>query len=60
MPSDNVANQSRSMKARFRTIPTLNDLQQLGPISLGLDVLLVDSNKDKNLVKLQIWPVYRD
>lgn len=44
---------SRSMKARFRTIPTLNDLQLLGPISLGLDVLLVDTNKDKNLVKLQ-------
>jgi hypothetical protein len=41
------------MKARFRTIPTLNDLQLLGPISLGLDVLLVDTNKDKNLVKLQ-------
>lgn len=45
--------QSRSMKARFRTIPTLNDLQQLGPMSLGLDVLLVDTNRDKTLVKLQ-------
>lgn len=41
------------MKARFRTIPTLNDLQQLGPMSLGLDVLLVDTNKDKTLGKLQ-------
>jgi len=45
--------QSRSMKARFRTIPTLNDLHLLGPMSLGLDVLLVDTNKDKTLVKLQ-------
>lgn len=41
------------MKARYRTIPTLSDLQQLGPMSLGLDVLLVDTNLDKTLVKLQ-------
>lgn len=44
---------SRSMRARYRTIPTLSDLQQLGPMSLGLDVLLVDTNLDKTLVKLQ-------
>ncbi|XP_073393320.1 probable serine/threonine-protein kinase SIS8 isoform X2 [Physcomitrium patens] len=44
---------SRSLRARFRTIPTLKDLQLLGPVSLGLDVLLVDTSKDKNLVKLQ-------
>ncbi|XP_024380362.1 probable serine/threonine-protein kinase SIS8 isoform X2 [Physcomitrium patens] len=44
---------SRSLRARFRNIPTLNDLQLLGPMSLGLDVLLVDTRKDKNLVKLQ-------
>lgn len=41
------------MRNRFRTIPTLNDLHQLGPESVGLDVLLVDTNKDKTLVKLQ-------
>lgn len=41
------------MRARYRTIPTLSDLHQLGPMSLGLDVLLVDTNLDKTLVKLQ-------
>jgi len=44
---------SRSMRNRFRTIPTLNEIHQLGKESTGLDVLLVDTNKDKTLVKLQ-------
>lgn len=41
------------MRNRFRTIPTLNEIHQLGTESTGLDVLLVDTNKDKTLVKLQ-------
>lgn len=45
--------QSRSMKARFPTIPTLSDLQQLGPEAASLDVLLVDTTKDKTIVALQ-------
>lgn len=41
------------MRNRFRTIPTLNEIHQLGMEFTGLDVLLVDTNKDKTLVKLQ-------
>lgn len=44
--------QNQSMKVRYRTIPTLNDLQQMGTMFRGLDVLLVDTNKDTNLLKL--------
>ncbi|XP_024387109.1 probable serine/threonine-protein kinase SIS8 isoform X2 [Physcomitrium patens] len=43
---------NQSMKVRYRTIPTLNDLQQMGTMFRGLDVLLVDTNKDTNLLKL--------
>ncbi|KAH9557357.1 hypothetical protein CY35_07G081500 [Sphagnum magellanicum] len=44
---------SKSFKASCRTIPTLEELEQLGAEAAGSDVLLVDTHKDKTLANLE-------
>ncbi len=45
--------QSKSFKASCPTIPTLEELEQLGAEAAGSDVLLVDTHKDKTLANLE-------
>jgi hypothetical protein len=44
---------SKSFKASCPTIPTLEELEQLGAEAAGSDVLLVDTHKDKTLANLE-------
>ncbi|CAK9231695.1 unnamed protein product [Sphagnum troendelagicum] len=44
---------SKSFKATCPTIPTLEELEQLGAEAAGSDVLLVDTHKDKTLANLE-------
>jgi hypothetical protein len=45
--------QNKSFKASCPTIPTLEELEQLGAEAAGSDVLLVDTHKDKTLANLE-------